>query len=124
VLDAVELPVRLNIQNHAAACVCYRSPASRTVPSRLFIIVLAVVRVVRLVASPLRGTEDVEVWKLWSYAGGEDVLGVYGVGGTPPERRLLEFRGRYTTVDYPPVALYEMAIVGTVYRALFPDYPK
>lgn len=92
--------------------------------ARSFTGILALVTLVRLVALPLPGTEDVEVWKLWSYAGAQDVLSVYGVGGTPPERRLLEFRGRYTTVDYPPVALYEMAIVGKVYRAIFPDYPN
>ncbi len=92
--------------------------------SRFFIGVLALVTLVRLVGLPLPGTEDVEVWKLWSHAGADDVLGVYGVGGTPPERRLLEFRGRYTTVDYPPVALYQMAVVGKAYRALFPDYPN
>ncbi len=92
--------------------------------SRVFIGILALVTLVRLVALPLPGTEDVEVWKLWSHAGADDVLGVYGVGGTPPERRQLEFRGRYTTVDYPPVALYEMAIVGKIYQAIFPDYPN
>ena len=37
---------------------------------------------------------------------------MYGVGGTPPERRLHEYGGRQATVDYPPVALYELAWPG------------
>ena len=28
-----------------------------------------------------------------------------------------------TTVDYPPLFLYEYALVGKVYGALFPGYP-
>lgn len=53
------------------------------------------------------------VWKIWAYnAATIGVTQVYGVGGQPPERRLLEYRGRYATVDYPPIALYELAVVG------------
>lgn len=85
---------------------------------------LLIATIIRLAALPLPGTEDMTVWKIWSFAGSEDVLGMYGVGGDPPERRLLEFRRRYTTVDYPPVALYEMAAVGTIYGWLFPDFPN
>lgn len=92
--------------------------------SRLAYTLLLLVSLIRLAALPLPGTEDVEVWKVWSYAGADNVLRVYGVGGSPPERRRLEMHGRYTTVDYPPVALYEMAVVGKIYRALFPEYPS
>lgn len=80
--------------------------------------------VVRAAALPLPGTEDTDVWKVWSFATSTDVLGAYGLGGTPPEHRMLHFGEAYTTVDYPPVAIYEMAAVGRLYRALLPDYPN
>ncbi len=64
------------------------------------------------------------VWKVWSFAASQDLLGVYGVGGDPPERRMLHYGNAYTTVDYPPAALGEMALVGVVYRAVLPDYPN
>jgi hypothetical protein len=80
---------------------------------------------VRVLLLPLPGTSDVRAWKVWSYGavtGG--VTHVYGVGGTPPERRLLSYGGERATVDYPPLALYELYAVGLVYRALFPEYPN
>src|SRR5262245_30383993 len=43
---------------------------------------------------------------------------MYGVGGTPPERRLLEYAGATATVDYPPLALYELGAAGHVYWRL------
>jgi hypothetical protein len=41
---------------------------------------------------------------------------LYGVGGQPPERRIVSFHGAETTVDYPPLALLELAVTGRVYR--------
>jgi Gpi18-like mannosyltransferase len=49
---------------------------------------------------------------------------VYGVGGDPPEHRLLRYGTQHTTVDYPPAALYCLALVGKAYRALWPDFPN
>ncbi|MES1254259.1 MAG: hypothetical protein ABUS56_01545, partial [Acidobacteriota bacterium] len=82
----------------------------------------------RALVLPLPGTRDVAVWKIWTYyAARHSPTTMYGVGGTPPERRTLEFHGAETTVDYPPLALDELAVVGRVYRALnrpaFPDTP-
>ena len=70
----------------------------------------------RAVALPGPGTGDLTVWKVWSYnaarhGGGE----MYGVGGTPPVRRELEYAGATATVDYPPLALYELGIAGNAY---------
>jgi Gpi18-like mannosyltransferase len=48
---------------------------------------------------------------------------MYGIGGTPPARGLVVWRGHQTTVDYPPVFLYEYALVGKVYGRIFPGYP-
>jgi len=79
---------------------------------------------VRILALPLPGTEDVNVWKVWSYAASRDVTRVYGIGGDPPVRGVLQYGRTYTTVDYPPVALYELAVAGLVYRAWLPDYPN
>jgi hypothetical protein len=78
---------------------------------------------IRLVALPLEGTEDVLVWKTWSYGAlHQGVARLYGVGGQPPERGLVRWGERVTTVDYPPIALYELAVAGTAYRAFSPSF--
>ena len=79
-----------------------------------------------MAALSLPGTRDVGTWKIWTYSGAiNPPTTLYGVGGSPPERRLLDFHGAETTVDYPPLALYELAAVGRVYlflnRPAFPD---
>jgi hypothetical protein len=90
-----------------------------------FVAALVLGAVIRLAALPLPGTHDVAVWKIWSYvAAREGVARLYGVGGTPPERRLVSFHGATTTVDYPPLALAELALTGRVYRWLHHgEYP-
>lgn len=78
---------------------------------------------IRLLALPLAGTEDMSVWKTWSHGAVDAGLTtLYGVGGDPPVRGLVRWGERYTTVDYPPVALYELAVAGAAYRAFFPAY--
>ena len=78
---------------------------------------------IRLLALPLEGTEDVLVWKTWSYGAlNQGLSRVYGVGGQPPERGLVRWGNRVTTVDYPPIALYELAAAGAVYRAFSPSF--
>jgi Gpi18-like mannosyltransferase len=52
------------------------------------------------------------------------VTNVYGIGGNPPVRGLLKYGRAYTTVDYPPVAIYELAFAGALYRAWLSDYPN
>jgi hypothetical protein len=47
---------------------------------------------------------------------------MYGVGGHPPERAIVAWGDRRTTVDYPPGALYGLAIVGRLYRAYDPGF--
>lgn len=79
---------------------------------------------VRLAALPLPGTLDVSVWKIWAFAASTDhPARLYGVGGDPPERRALRYRGRFATVDYPPLALDVLAVAGRVYRAWRPHFP-
>jgi len=80
--------------------------------------------VVRVATLPLPGHDDMVLWKVWSYAATHDVLGMYGVGGTPPTRGVVRFRDTTAVVDYPPFFLYEWAIVGSTYRAIFPKYPN
>jgi hypothetical protein len=72
---------------------------------------------------PLPGHDDVTTWKIWSYGASHDVTSMYGIGGTPPIRGEVTWGNRWTTVDYPPFFLYEYAIVGRIYGALFPTYP-
>jgi hypothetical protein len=80
--------------------------------------------VVRLAGLPSPGTHDVDVWKNWSYAGSHDPISAYGIGGTPPVRGTVRFKDAITTVDYPPVAIYELGLAGLVYGAIYPDYPN
>jgi hypothetical protein len=78
---------------------------------------------IRLAALPLDGTEDVLVWKTWSYGAlHQGVARLYGVGGQPPERGLVRWGERVTTVDYPPIALYELAVAGAAYRVFSPSF--
>ena len=78
---------------------------------------------IRVATLPLPGNDDVIAWKIWTYAAAHDVTGMYGVGGTPPTRGVVRWGERSGTVNYPPVFLYEYALVGRLYRLLFPAFP-
>lgn len=93
------------------------------VSHRLFLVALALGLVLRLATLPLPGHDDVITWKIWSYAATTDVTGMYGVGGTPPERGIVRWGERWSTVDYPPFFLYEYAIIGRIFAWLYPQYP-
>ena len=84
-------------------------------------IVLCLATVVRLAALPLRGTDDVGTWTIWMIAASKDVTTVYGVCGNPPVRGVLEWKQHSTTVDYPPVALYELGAMGLIYHSSMPE---
>jgi Gpi18-like mannosyltransferase len=96
-----------------------RAPRSRARLTR-FVVLIAAVTAVRLAALPLRGTEDVLTWKIWMIEASKDVTVLYGVGGHPPVRGELHWMHHTTTVDYPPVALYELGAVGVLYRLFDP----
>ncbi len=71
---------------------------------------------IRAAALPGPGTGDLTIWKVWSYNAARHGVGeMYGVGGTPPERRVLEYAGATATVDYPPLALIELGVAGQAY---------
>src|SRR5689334_9973288 len=91
--------------------------------SRRFVAALVLGLAIRAATLPLPGHDDVITWKIWSYAAAHDVTGMYGVGGSPPTRGEVTWGDKSTTVDYPPVFLYEYGIVGRIYGALFPSYP-
>lgn len=90
---------------------------------RVFAAALLLGLIIRLATIPLPGHDDVISWKIWSYASARDVTGMYGVGGTPPTRGIVTWGERWSTVDYPPFFLYEYAIVGRIFGALYPEYP-
>ena len=96
--------------------------AERAASPRLFIILLFVGVILRAGGLPLRGTDDMDVWKLWTHAGADEVSTMYGVGGDPPERRVLVWGRRSGTVEYPPATLFALATVGHVYRLVDPYY--
>lgn len=73
----------------------------------------------RALLLPTPGTGDVEIWKVWSFAASHDVAGVYGVGHLP-NRHLNRWQGMGMTVDYPPAALEELAMVGGLYQMAHP----
>ena len=65
------------------------------------------------------------VWKTWSYGAlNQGVTTLYGLGGSPPERGLVHWGNRVTTVDYPPMALYELAVAGAAYRLIAPSFEQ
>jgi hypothetical protein len=81
-----------------------------------FAVLLIAGVLIRAAALPGPGTGDLTIWKVWSYnAARHGVGGMYGVGGTPPERRELEYAGATATVDYPPLALWELGAAGHAY---------
>jgi len=77
---------------------------------------------VRLTALPLPGTEDVTTWKIWAFGASRHVTHMYGVGGTPPVRGVVNWGSLETTGDYPPAALYVLALVGLAYRQMDPAF--
>ena len=82
-----------------------------------FLAALLAGALVRATALPLPGTRDTIPSKIWAYnAAREGVSRLYGIGGTPPERRIVMYAGAETTVDYPPLALHELGLVGRLYR--------
>jgi hypothetical protein len=89
---------------------------------RIGVGVCLAVLLVRLAALPLPGTEDTGTWKMWMFAASTAVTSVYGVGGDPPVRGILEWKDLKTTVDYPPMALYELGAAGRVYRWFDPAF--
>jgi hypothetical protein len=71
---------------------------------------------IRAIALTGPGTGDLTIWKIWSYNASRHGVGaMYGVGGEPVERRQLEYAGATATVDYPPLALYELGAAGDAY---------
>jgi hypothetical protein len=100
-----------------------RSYVSISSTPRRFAAALALGLVIRAATLPLPGHDDIITWKIWSYAAAHDVTSMYGIGGTPPTRGVVTWGDARTTVDYPPFFLYEYAIVGWIYGALFPAYP-
>jgi hypothetical protein len=90
----------------------------------LFVALVVLGAAIRIATLPLPGTRDVGVWKIWTYnAALHSPARLYGVGGSPPEHRVLNFHGAETTVDYPPLALFELALAGRAYRLVSPAFP-
>ena len=90
---------------------------------RTLVALLVLGAIVRIVVMPLPGTPDVSALKVWSYGAVQDFSGVYGVGGTPLERRDIHWHDDSGTVTYPPMSIAELATVGHFYQAIRPDYP-
>ena len=89
---------------------------------RRFRLLLLFGLLVRAAALPLHGTGDVHVWKTWSFGTTNGVLDMYGVGGSPPIRGVVEWGDVRTTVDYPPGTLAGLAVIGHIYRWMDPEY--
>ena len=111
--------------------------------TRILIGLTATAALVQVVALPLPGTSDMRVFRTWTYgAATEGPARIYGTGGSLPTwrqvtrdriwptgqgdsspRHWLMFDGEVTSVNYPPVALYTLAVVGWLYQAVFPTFP-
>lgn len=95
--------------------------AMRSHPRRFRLLLLAGL-LLRLATLTLPGTEDVQVWKTWSFGATTDLTAMYGVGGSPPERGVVRWGSRVTTVDYPPGTLYGLGVIGAAYRWIDPPF--
>jgi hypothetical protein len=78
--------------------------------------------VVRAIALPLPGTEDVSAFKIWTYNATHDPTSVYGVGGSPPTLRALHWREWENIANYPPLIFDELGAAGRLYRLYSPDF--
>src|SRR4029077_3006777 len=86
---------------------------------RWFVAALVAGTVVRLAALPLPGTHDIVAWKIWSYnAANEGVSRLYGIGGVPPEHRVIAYLNAETTGNNPPLALMELGWAVRVSRRI------
>lgn len=84
---------------------------------RLFWALVVFGAIIRAAALPLPGTYDTILWKVWSYnASTEGVSRLYGVGGSPPERRIISYEGAEAAVEMPPLAIHELGLIGRAYR--------
>lgn len=90
--------------------------------NRWLVVLLIAGAMARVAVLPLGGTSDVVTQKLWSFGAATDVTGIYGVGGDPTERRLIHWHDVHGPVDYPPLAILELAPVGRTYIAIDPEY--
>lgn len=96
-----------------------------TLSRRAFVGLVLAGAFARIVGLPSAGTSDVTHFQVWAYnAATIGPTQLYGVGGWPPDSRLLEYAGETSNVDYPPVALYALASVGHVYGVFFPGFPS
>jgi hypothetical protein len=68
--------------------------------------------VVRVATLSWPGTFDVRTFEIWSHtAATSGVTRIYGEG-FPPRPRVLTYAGEHTIVNYPPLAVYELAMIG------------
>jgi hypothetical protein len=92
--------------------------------SRAFAAALIAGGALRIAAVPSPGTGDVAILKAWSY--GASRVGasrVYGAFESPPDREVVAYHGRWKDVNYPPLSLQILALLGHGYRALAPEFP-
>jgi hypothetical protein len=90
--------------------------------SRTLLIALITGALLRAAVLASPGTPDVGTWKTWSVTASVDPLGLYGTGGNPPERRVLRWGDVIGTTEYLPLGLYELGVVGRLYRAIDSSY--
>ncbi len=82
-----------------------------------FVLVLAGFTI-RLATLGVPGSPDVPVFRTWAYhAGASGPWSVYGSSDTLANKYQLSYDGVTAAVDYPPVAIYELAVSGALSRA-------
>src|SRR5262245_50592421 len=90
--------------------------------SRALVIGLIAGSLLRAAVLTSPGSPDLHTWKAWSYTAAIDPLGLYGTGGSPPERRVLRWAEVTGTTEYLPLGIYELGVAGIFYRAIDPPY--
>ncbi len=71
------------------------------------------------------GSPDVPIFRTWAYhAATSGPTTVYGEPGALATEHTLRYEGTSAAVDYPPVAIYELAVSGLVSRLWSGGYPS
>jgi hypothetical protein len=98
------------------------SPARPSFVRRLLVPGLVLGALLRLWVVSWPGTEDVSAFKIWAYNAAHDPTSLYGVGGSPPELRLLHWNDQDNIANYPPLVMDELGAAGRLYRFYSPSF--
>src|ERR1700694_1962659 len=86
---------------------------------RLVFAALVLGTLLRVAALPILGAGDVGTFKLWSnHAAADGGTRLYGAD-SPPQDTIFTLGDYSADTDYPPLALFELGLVGRIIKSFF-----